>query len=123
MITALKPFMDETAIETWQQRTRVKLEKEMDRKQITEQPADIITGQLKKYQLVGLDWLIERHENFVPGILADEMVRDWISTTCPCSLRMCLTEIFVFFSKLSKGTREDAASDLVPLVPQAVPQG
>jgi len=38
------------------------------------QPQEIVGGTLKKYQLVGLKWLIERHDRFMPGILGDEMV-------------------------------------------------
>lgn len=41
---------------------------------ITEQPKMLIGGQLKSYQLKGLEWMISLYNNHVNGILADEMV-------------------------------------------------
>ena len=37
------------------------------------QPSNIINGQLKNYQLTGLNWLISLYELGLSGILADEM--------------------------------------------------
>lgn len=41
---------------------------------ITEQPKMLIGGQLKSYQIKGLEWMISLYNNHVNGILADEMV-------------------------------------------------
>lgn len=38
------------------------------------QPASLTGGQLRHYQLVGFNWLVNLYENGVNGILADEMV-------------------------------------------------
>ncbi|CAD8155453.1 unnamed protein product [Paramecium octaurelia] len=40
---------------------------------ITQQPALLEGGQLKQYQLQGLDWLVSLYNNNLNGILADEM--------------------------------------------------
>lgn len=42
---------------------------------ITEQPKILVGGQLKSYQIKGLEWMISLYNNHVNGILADEMVR------------------------------------------------
>ena len=67
----MMPFMDEKAIRTWKLQSK---KTKNNGQRISAQPANIITGKLKQYQLVGLEWLVDRHNNFVPGILADEMV-------------------------------------------------
>eukprot|EP00736_Rhodelphis_marinus_P003951 Rmarinus@m.13559 len=41
--------------------------------QITEQPKCLAGGQLKEYQLAGLQWLVSLYNNGLNGILADEM--------------------------------------------------
>lgn len=41
---------------------------------ITEQPKMLIGGQLKAYQIKGLEWMVSLYNNKVNGILADEMV-------------------------------------------------
>jgi ATP-dependent helicase STH1/SNF2 len=41
---------------------------------ITEQPKMLIGGELKSYQIKGLEWMISLYNNNVNGILADEMV-------------------------------------------------
>lgn len=41
---------------------------------ITEQPSILIGGELKSYQLKGLEWMVSLYNNHVNGILADEMV-------------------------------------------------
>lgn len=41
---------------------------------ITEQPKMLVGGQLKSYQIKGLEWMISLYNNHVNGILADEMV-------------------------------------------------
>lgn len=40
---------------------------------LSKQPATIVGGTLRSYQLEGLNWLIRLNENYVNGILADEM--------------------------------------------------
>jgi SNF2 family DNA or RNA helicase len=40
---------------------------------LTAQPPNIKFGEMKKYQLEGLNWMIRLYENNVNGILADEM--------------------------------------------------
>lgn len=42
---------------------------------ITKQPSILVGGELKSYQLKGLEWMISLYNNHVNGILADEMVR------------------------------------------------
>jgi SWI/SNF-related matrix-associated actin-dependent regulator of chromatin subfamily A member 5 len=39
----------------------------------TESPGFIQGGQMRDYQVAGLNWLISLHENGISGILADEM--------------------------------------------------
>ena len=50
-------------------------DKEADSTRLTSQPACIPakTGQMRPYQLEGLNWLIRLYENGINGILADEM--------------------------------------------------
>ena len=45
------------------------------------QPSVIKGGQMREYQMQGLNWLIHLYDNGINGILADEMV----------SLRLCCT--------------------------------
>lgn len=40
---------------------------------LTESPSYVTGGQLREYQVQGLNWLISLHENRLSGILADEM--------------------------------------------------
>lgn len=40
---------------------------------LTVQPS-VITGQMREYQMQGLNWLIHLYDNGINGILADEMV-------------------------------------------------
>ena len=42
---------------------------------LTVQPSCIKFGQMRDYQLQGLNWLIHLYDNGINGILADEMVR------------------------------------------------
>ena len=42
---------------------------------LTVQPSCIKFGQMREYQLQGLNWLIHLYDNGINGILADEMVR------------------------------------------------
>jgi SWI/SNF-related matrix-associated actin-dependent regulator of chromatin subfamily A member 5 len=42
---------------------------------LTQQPTTLGHGQMRNYQLEGLNWMIRLQENGVNGILADEMVR------------------------------------------------
>lgn len=60
------------------------------------QPSVIKGGQMRKYQMEGLNWLIHLYDNGINGILADEMVGDismlgwvlpspWVSGQAPLS--------------------------------------
>jgi SWI/SNF-related matrix-associated actin-dependent regulator of chromatin subfamily A member 5 len=40
---------------------------------LTTQPSILKGGQLKEFQIIGLNWLISLYENGINGILADEM--------------------------------------------------
>ncbi len=40
---------------------------------LTEQPTVLRGGQLKYYQLVGLNWMVSLYESGISGILADDM--------------------------------------------------
>lgn len=40
---------------------------------LTEQPSVLQGGELKYYQLIGLNWLISLYESGISGILADDM--------------------------------------------------
>jgi SWI/SNF-related matrix-associated actin-dependent regulator of chromatin subfamily A member 5 len=40
---------------------------------LTQQPSNLMFGQLRDYQLEGLNWMINLHDNGINGILADEM--------------------------------------------------
>jgi len=40
---------------------------------VTEQPAMLVNGRLKEYQIKGLEWLVSLYNNHLNGILADEM--------------------------------------------------
>ena len=59
---------------------------------LTTQPG-CIKGQLRPYQLEGLNWLLWLYENNIHGILADEMVLPFLP-----SLIISLTPLFSFFS-------------------------
>jgi ATP-dependent helicase STH1/SNF2 len=41
--------------------------------EITEQPHLLVGGQLKQYQMFGLNWMVSLYNNNLNGILADEM--------------------------------------------------
>ena len=43
---------------------------------LDQQPSLLKGGQLRDYQLDGLNWMIELYEMGINGILADEMVRE-----------------------------------------------
>ncbi len=43
------------------------------REQVVEQPSLMVNGQLKEYQIKGLEWLVSLYNNNLNGILADEM--------------------------------------------------
>ena len=43
------------------------------RERVTEQPATLVGGQLKDYQMEGLNWTVSLYNNRLNGILADEM--------------------------------------------------
>lgn len=38
-------------------------------------PLDVKGGQMRDYQVQGLNWMVSLHHNGISGILADEMVR------------------------------------------------
>ena len=44
------------------------------KEEITKQPDMLVGGQLKRYQLKGLQWLVSLYNNNLNGVLADEMV-------------------------------------------------
>ena len=48
---------------------------EMGGHRLSMQPSVIKGGQMREYQLQGLNWLIHLYDNGINGILADEMVR------------------------------------------------
>ena len=48
-------------------------QKEGEQKKLTSQPACIVNGQMRGYQVDGLNWLLKLREHSVNGILADEM--------------------------------------------------
>ncbi len=43
------------------------------RESVTVQPSILLGGQLKEYQMKGLEWLVSLYNNKLNGILADEM--------------------------------------------------
>ena len=43
------------------------------RVKLTKQPSIIVGGTMRDYQLEGLNWMINLHDNGISGILADEM--------------------------------------------------
>lgn len=51
------------------------------------QPSVIKGGQMREYQMQGLNWLIHLYDNGINGILADEMV------CLPAMLAACLQQI------------------------------
>ena len=48
---------------------------EMGGHRLSMQPSVIKGGQMREYQLQGLNWLIHLYDNGINGILADEMAR------------------------------------------------
>lgn len=48
---------------------------------VTEQPSILVGGELKSYQIKGLEWMVSLYNNHVNGILADEMVRPSFPTS------------------------------------------
>lgn len=44
----------------------------------------VIIGEMRGYQLQGLNWMVSLHHNGLNGILADEMVRVLITPFCGC---------------------------------------
>jgi SNF2 family DNA or RNA helicase len=43
------------------------------KEKVTEKPKALIAGDLRKYQIAGLEWLVSLYNNNLNGILADEM--------------------------------------------------
>ncbi|KAJ1557490.1 hypothetical protein HK096_007010, partial [Nowakowskiella sp. JEL0078] len=43
------------------------------KEKVTQQPTMLVGGQLKEYQIQGLEWMVSLHNNKLNGILADEM--------------------------------------------------
>lgn len=41
--------------------------------EVTEQPKMLMGGEMKKYQIYGLNWMVSLYNNNLNGILADEM--------------------------------------------------
>jgi len=50
---------------------------------VTRQPSILVGGQLKDYQLKGLQWMVSLYNNKLNGILADEMVSKDILASKP----------------------------------------
>lgn len=44
----------------------------------------VIQGEMRGYQLQGLNWMVSLHHNGLNGILADEMVRVLLASACGC---------------------------------------
>ena len=57
---------------------------------LTVQPSCIKFGQMREYQLQGLNWLIHLYDNGINGILADEMVRSPLCLYAEVSARQCV---------------------------------
>ena len=55
-------------------------------------PVDIKNGEMRDYQLRGLNWLISLFENGINGILADEMVRKLLTSFFFVSVMSSLEE-------------------------------
>lgn len=49
---------------------------------------DVQGGQLRDYQVQGLNWMIALHQNGLNGILADEMGRAYSEFTLPLLILM-----------------------------------
>lgn len=49
------------------------------KEKVSKQPALLVGGTLKDYQLKGLQWMVSLYNNRLNGILADEMVRSFAS--------------------------------------------
>jgi ATP-dependent helicase STH1/SNF2 len=64
--------------------------------EITEQPAILVGGKLKEYQMAGLSWLVSLYNNRMNGILADEM---GLGKTIQTISLLC----YLFESKGTKG--------------------
>lgn len=54
-------------------------------------PTDVKAGEMRDYQIRGLNWMISLYENGINGILADEMV----SLFCKCYL-LLICMLFAF---------------------------
>ena len=54
------------------------------REKVTRQPGILVGGQLKEYQIKGLQWMVSLYNNKLNGILADEMVGTLILTFLLC---------------------------------------
>jgi hypothetical protein len=53
---------------------------------VSRQPSILVGGQLKDYQLKGLQWMVSLYNNKLNGILADEMVsKITLASLCPFS--------------------------------------
>ena len=58
--------------------------------------SDVKGGEMRDYQIRGLNWMISLYENGINGILADEMVRERNSSLSSC------TFLFRVWEKLYK---------------------
>ena len=43
------------------------------KEEVTQQPKMLVGGQMKAYQIYGLNWMVSLYNNNLNGILADEM--------------------------------------------------
>lgn len=76
--------------------------------------ADVKGGQMRDYQVQGLNWMVGLHYNGINGILADEMVR-------PRCLRLHLLRLLTLCFCIT-GTRKDSPDHRFPWVPQVPPR-
>ncbi|CAD2085391.1 DEAD/DEAH helicase, putative [Plasmodium vinckei lentum] len=78
------------------------------KEKITEQPSILVGGNLMKYQLEGLEWLVSLHNNNLNGILADEMGLGKTVQTISLfaylkEIKMCeTTNSFEIYNKIGK---------------------
>ena len=72
---------------------------------VTKQPGILVGGQLKEYQIKGLQWMVSLYNNRLNGILADEMV---------CSFTFIR---YLFANNATVGSRKDYSDYLTYHVP------
>jgi hypothetical protein len=73
--------------------------------------SDIKSGEMRDYQIRGLNWMISLYEHGINGILADEMVHNY-----PLMISFCTLSI------LTLGSWKDTADHLSAWIYEAPPQ-